>query len=229
MDPFTTSALIGAGASLLGGASRNSSQKAQAQAQMDFQERMSNTSYQRAMADMEKAGLNPILAYKQGGASTPAGAMAQIQDVMTPAVTTGLQAMDTTSRVALQDTQANLNKVNEQLKANLLPASEAIAEVTTEIGKLVSMVNQGSGGVDGVIDLIGSQVDKMSKYLQPENQQLLLDAVGSRFNDASQPLRDWWQDFKDKYTQRHGQRYKSGDINSKALEIDLNYKNYLKK
>lgn len=49
-------------------------QSAQAGRQMAFQERMRNTSWQAAVADMEAAGINPALAYSQGGAASPGGA-----------------------------------------------------------------------------------------------------------------------------------------------------------
>lgn len=45
----------------------------EAQKQRDWQEKMMNTSYQRAVGDMEKAGLNPILAVTGGGIQTGAG------------------------------------------------------------------------------------------------------------------------------------------------------------
>ena len=51
---------------------------AEALANRNWQEHMSSTSYQRAVEDMKKAGLNPILAYANGGASTPGGSGATI-------------------------------------------------------------------------------------------------------------------------------------------------------
>jgi len=41
-----------------------------------FSERMRNTEWQAGLADMEAAGINPALAYSQGGASAPTGATA---------------------------------------------------------------------------------------------------------------------------------------------------------
>ncbi len=88
--------------------------------QMAFQERMSNSAYQRAMVDMKKAGLNPILAAKQP-ASTPGGASTRVES----ALGAGVTAYNQTSSAAAQVRNANANTeltlsnakmVNEKLK-----------------------------------------------------------------------------------------------------------------
>lgn len=80
IDPGTAALTVGA-LGYLGGERRNAASAQAAQAQMDFQRDLSNTSYQRQVADLKAAGINPMLVSRLGGASTPAGAMPQFENV----------------------------------------------------------------------------------------------------------------------------------------------------
>ena len=83
--------ILSAGAGLVGGLFRNKQAEQASAKQMAFQRDMSNTSYQRGMADMKKAGLNPILAGKFGGASTPTGSTYNPENVATNATSAMMQ------------------------------------------------------------------------------------------------------------------------------------------
>lgn len=73
MDPFTAAALGSVATGLFNQRSANK--------QMRFQDASSRTQYQRAVADMKAAGLNPMLATKLGGNAAMSGASATMPDL----------------------------------------------------------------------------------------------------------------------------------------------------
>lgn len=107
--------VIGGLLSFYGSRERNRANKDIAQRQMQFQERLSSTAYQRSMQDMRAAGLNPLLAYKQGGASAPAGAGIPAVDELTPAVSSALQASTAVAQLRKSNAETSLIKQQEKL------------------------------------------------------------------------------------------------------------------
>jgi hypothetical protein len=92
MDPFSLVSAAGAALGFLGGERRNAAQAEQASSANTFSAQQYATRYQTTVKDMQAAGLNPMLAYSQGGGSPPTGQQAQMSDSITPAVQSGTSA-----------------------------------------------------------------------------------------------------------------------------------------
>ena len=181
-------AIIG-GASLLGSHLRNKEAKAASAKQMAFQEDMSNTSYQRGMADMKAAGLNPILAGKMGGASTPTGSTYQPENV---AVNATQQYLATKQNLAnIKKTEAETDKILAETKVTEDSFGSVLGRNVEYAAREIMQAYKGISK-SHLVDLIMKQNENLYAYSGKklnEVKDYVNGIVSKYFNTSDEPLR----------------------------------------
>jgi len=183
--------LAAVGGNILGGILQNNSAKAQANRQMEFQEDMSNTSYQRGMEDMRKAGLNPILAAKVGGASTPSGAAAPVENVIGPAVNSALATRQNIANVAL--TQAQTKKADAET-TNILANTPAVSSKASADTTRNTMIDQALKGFQSSAESVRDSLPRVKGSLSTYVENLTKPLASSQQKEKLRQMRiDAWK------------------------------------
>lgn len=169
-------------AGLIGGERANQANARAVNAQVAFQREMSNSQHQRQVADLKKAGLNPILS-ANGGASVPQGAAPQITD----SVGSGLASAAEGVRLGMEAKSQKLQ--NDNLKSTNALINAQTAKTATEAKVLGKGIPKAEITND-IYDLFRPYIKKMKDGLGSSSKQQHNDKAKQQFQQLIQKGRD---------------------------------------
>lgn len=169
---------------------------AEAQKLRDWQTNMANTSYQRAMADMSAAGLNPILAYSQGGANVPGGAAG----TGTAATVGGAQMSSASAQMA----SGGLLGANMASESNFTGQMEQMSSTLALLGAIFSGISSATDAAGGLGDVGEAVMDGVStmidQYKEAPNFKKSIKENWKDYKEEVEKNGGWWETLKETAT-----------------------------
>lgn len=157
----------------------------EAQQLRGWQTEMSNTQYVRAVADLKAAGINPMLAYQQGGAGTPSGGMARGTAASAPPTIPMQNATQAGIAAAAQAVQ--MQNVESQTEVNEATADKIRAEIPYTIAG-TGQIQQQTKNLEKGLEKINEEIKNVRMDTLSKEEQITLTRAQQQLTNIQKDL-----------------------------------------